>query len=1493
MPNSNPHLTQTYSSASRAPTVSPEARRTHDEIEFYNELSEDLRHLYEPSDGRTRPEHASFLNSISKEARDLYERGATIYGDTLIIPRESVEKLDRDDTIRLGTHAHAVREFTPLIGEEEAKRAASEFIELGRAIAGRTADSKTRLVVFQNFYREITRDEKGKILSSEEQAGRLPTTLEKMRAMAGAMRAEEWAHERGEFVSIEDWECGSEERQRDSEHETHGRLTYRIAENYGLETERGEIEEGRIEGEREPSFKLPEIAYERVSLRDVPPRLPDSLSAEDERRLWQEVIPRLDRQIETGARPRDCLSALRREQRAAELAARTERVARIFANGSPTSNLEKAVTRRDELRALYALQLLVPDEARFGETREVVARLISERAPSPRETFAVITDTGARLAHEYRQQTARLVAYEKAESQRAKLETEALQFRESVRRSNDFQTAQRRLATDGRTFKLQENAALSSTSTHQTKPLPQVSNYPDLTGEKPTVSEYARLHASHVQELYRTRHRLAEMLIDPAIESAQAANAIEIEQHRAYFSRLAGREIENANDARSTFAPHHKRTRDVLHRLHAERSRLNVAAPSRTPAEQSSSRSVFVAFSGDEAKRLPLASFGEFQVFARFAREAKLPVRVFESPNSSSGRDEIIGASDSRAEFYDFAREYVSYRMKDETTHHTNEHRLFREFAARLDSARDCEELRQTLNDIRRENYDRAKHPERYAEERRELSARDEQTRRPLNHSEMRSVLIRPAPSHYTDEMREMRLSRSQNAGDRAARIKRLEQTEASRSPELQTLMIEFARARHDDPTRFMRNINSFLGDYLNPPDVKPTRFSSNNLYEIGKRLQPVERDFLFKFIGDTKTALISHVPVKDIKLAAFDEHNNQARQIDSSNRLAVRAQANGRAALESPTLRQFLGASLWREAELIVASQNSSSTFSQDARVTLTEREIEAVAHLLTEHHQQSRHLDSVAQYLNTSDDSQRKRLGEVLTTFREMRAASAGDEQIRFEITAAKDSLLARDEWTTLLDFFSTRLSDRRPLNLPDTQRRDFKREAIASAWREIRPQELRQPEKLLDAPPEALAHAIAAHREIEQGRALQQSTRTAANVLTARFNTIASQTARELAKTDPLLVADQQRVEAAIKLALAADATPNIITNMADERDQAQRELVTHASRAISPRDREQYRMLADFAARAKQDYVEHFLRIDKRLAALTLSARESRSLMRDAAQTGKEHNDSRMNTFAAREDITLGRELGQLIKSSEAEELMDRERVEKADRVRDLLPKDVRERARETASHTNGREVQAPSSMRLLETLEERVSGYLTLAVREGGTKTLRSDHSASRHAQQVTRIIVETLSEHGRDLSASSDNLRFVEATAAKLVDEISAAFHERTRAVGVQDHEYHLGEIVRRDHLSPQFAARHDGSDAHARKALREDTTERTLDYNHEKEIVVQGVSSAGERTHDLSMPPHLQSVNSNTERSLHKPTAPEIAADSHDQHFRHYVLTR
>ena len=104
------------------------------------------------------------------------------------------------------------------MGTGPLEEVAAEFVELGRAIAGRTADGDTRLVVFQTFYNEIAFDSAtGKLRSREGQAAQIEPVLERMRVLADAMRAEEWKPERAEFIEFSEWEQGTESRERDAE----------------------------------------------------------------------------------------------------------------------------------------------------------------------------------------------------------------------------------------------------------------------------------------------------------------------------------------------------------------------------------------------------------------------------------------------------------------------------------------------------------------------------------------------------------------------------------------------------------------------------------------------------------------------------------------------------------------------------------------------------------------------------------------------------------------------------------------------------------------------------------------------------------------------------------------------------------------------------------------------------------------------------------------------------------------------------------------------------------------------------------------------------------------------------------------------------------------------------------------------------------------------------------------------------------------------------
>jgi hypothetical protein len=859
-----------------------EAHRAHMDVESHRSELDDLRALYEPPDGRTRADHASFLNGVSQEARDTYERGATLYGDVLVIPRESAGKATGADQVRAGSYAQAVREFTPLVGEDRAKEVAAEFVELGRAIAGRTADGDTRLVVFQTFSNEIAFDAAtGKLRSREGQAAQLEPVLERMRVLAIAMRAEEWKRDRAEFVEFGEWEQIGEARQRDAEHEATGRLTYRIESIPGLESEHDEIDElarDRVEDEREAfGGRVTSVEYERVRVDRIPPPLPTGLGEEDERRLRYEIIPSIDRRLEGGARPRDITSWLYGEQRSDDARARDEDVARTLARRAPGDNLEHPLTRAEELRALYVLQVLaseaersaVEDSAKgtrsaregnrtateYGEHLVKIAEEIARLQPNERERAEAIDAVGARLARSYRAEQRRLKAFDAAEAERDRLVAEARDHEASVRAGAEFQELLLGARAEERENSLAEREALIRGNnarfdhTHDEDERRNVSAYPELSGESPALSAYAQLRQEHEQERQRTRATLAEKLASPDLARERDANLAELEKHQAHFRHATGREITSAGEAREAIGPRLERVRGALLRMAHERTQIKIET---TRAQQKPVVPVMVSLGANGSLLLPVENINEYNTLVKITRRLDLGLRIYDSPH---GR-EITGKQEERAAIYDFARDYVRFRAQDEVTRLRNEKRLFREYGARLDRARTLEELRETINEIRRDNYMRATRPEQFAEEEHDAIRRGEQARRPLTTSEMRRLFLLPAPEHYAAEMRELRLSRAETGRDRQQHIRDLERGTREPSPELATLLREFDRTRHDSLLRHSRNIRAFLGDYLNPPDPNRNRFSRENLYELGKRLRPAERDYLFKVIDSTKRSL-------------------------------------------------------------------------------------------------------------------------------------------------------------------------------------------------------------------------------------------------------------------------------------------------------------------------------------------------------------------------------------------------------------------------------------------------------------------------------------------------------------------------------------------------------------------------------------------------------------------------------------------------------------
>lgn len=214
------------------------------------------------SDYHSPPEHANWLGTESQELRDLYERGATVKGDTLIIPAEEYELREEQEQPFLTSLSYALDKI-------ENREQAQEFHTLARTIAGENADARTELEVFRHYYLQLRQGQ-------GEDA--LPRMLGEMRRLAEEMEkleTRESVDAVAPMVSLEDRNA----------------------------MRRGAGSDFNFAAEREPDI-VPSgfnVAARKVNLREEALRFPAMLSDETKERLVTNTLPAIDRQLETGS----------------------------------------------------------------------------------------------------------------------------------------------------------------------------------------------------------------------------------------------------------------------------------------------------------------------------------------------------------------------------------------------------------------------------------------------------------------------------------------------------------------------------------------------------------------------------------------------------------------------------------------------------------------------------------------------------------------------------------------------------------------------------------------------------------------------------------------------------------------------------------------------------------------------------------------------------------------------------------------------------------------------------------------------------------------------------------------------------------------------------------------------------------------------------------------------------------------------------------------
>ena len=412
------------SSPEQTLALSARAEQAHAEVLAIDSIGDDIASIYVLPEGITRAEHASRLNDLDQFAREAYERGATLTGNVLSIPRDP-DSLPRDETkVTIGTEAHAisfVRSFIddPKLAEEKGRL----LFEIADKACGQWMDSDGRLTVFNHIYTEIRQDESGAYRDNEQKAEVIDEVLAETAEWAQALpeplpdpTAEE-VHEytlafaeenRAELESSLLPTLESDLREIQFEPEASSYIDHLNSSSHGLAT-LGELagftfensiddenqiyaemfeaaigdsleyatpEGDHLGAERENSTSITlDASYDRINLSALPPQLPDTLRSETRSDLLDRVLPIVDTQLESGASKTEILTPLYESNREREQLDLTARVSNTFARAGHDPLTVESISRVDQLNAVSSLRILVRAEyveATKGFSREAI-----------------------------------------------------------------------------------------------------------------------------------------------------------------------------------------------------------------------------------------------------------------------------------------------------------------------------------------------------------------------------------------------------------------------------------------------------------------------------------------------------------------------------------------------------------------------------------------------------------------------------------------------------------------------------------------------------------------------------------------------------------------------------------------------------------------------------------------------------------------------------------------------------------------------------------------------------------------------------------------------------------------------------------------------------------------------------------------------------------------------------------------------------------------
>lgn len=318
----------------------------------------------------------------------------------------------------------------------------------------------------------------------------------------------------------------------------------------------------------------------------------------------------------------------------------------------------------------------------------------------------------------------------------------------------------------------------------------------------------------------------------------------------------------------------------------------------------------------------------------------------------------IRGEPSTRAvEGYKFASEYVRYQLKQPETWARHESGVYRNYAARLDSAKNARELVDEAYRIREENH-RAVGVWKNASK-----AERTKLERPLNKNEMTLLFLEQPPKGYTAEMSVLKYNFAHYSKAKEQMTAALEDGKLQPSADAEKLIesLEARLQRRDFQTS--RKATKHFFESLKTDNENLNLKNDFDHRAVYRNLPPHEKDWIYRRATEQKENL-------EYKIG-YDREQAAPVKVQPQSAEMTDAAANLR--------QEFAAGTIWHQAT-ILANRKEAKDFSRGS-INLNENLTETIGFLI--HNQSEANNLRVVDWIEKQSSEELKTTGEILRTF------------------------------------------------------------------------------------------------------------------------------------------------------------------------------------------------------------------------------------------------------------------------------------------------------------------------------------------------------------------------------------------------------------------------------------------------------------------------------------------------------------------------------